>query len=354
MQVLIVEDDVRLAQALGHILKENGYDADVVHDGLTGLAYGEDGRYDVIILDVMLPKMDGFAVASALRRKGVSTPVLLLTARDAVADKITGLDSGADDYMTKPFSPAELLAHLRALTRRQGEVVFETLRAGDLELNLESYDLACNAKSIHLSSQGVLHLPDTAFQSGPGGVEGPVDRQSMGRGVERRRQQRGGLHLVFAQEVRVPGVGSTHRDAAQGRVPVHAAGRARGERLSHGNHHAAEAAPQVRRPQHGHRGRGVGRGVHRHLRHQLPAEHERRVFRPRCRYRPRRRRSQDATRERRPRAARCDERERGGGRGRGRGRGGLRWRAGRGRRSRQAPTTRQPQARERRAARFRE
>ena len=151
MQVLVVEDDMRLAQALGHILKENGYDADVVHDGLTGLAYGEDGRYDVIILDVMLPKMDGFAVASALRRKGVSTPVLLLTARDAVADKITGLDSGADDYMTKPFSPAELLAHLRALTRRQGEVVFETLRAGDLELNLESYDLACNAKSIHLS-----------------------------------------------------------------------------------------------------------------------------------------------------------------------------------------------------------
>ena len=151
MQVLVVEDDMRLAQALGHILKENGYDADVVHDGLTGLAYGEDGRYDVIILDVMLPKMDGFAVASALRRKGVSTPVLLLTARDAVADKITGLDSGADDYMTKPFSPAELLAHLRALTRRQGEVVFETLRAGGLELNLESYDLACNAKSIHLS-----------------------------------------------------------------------------------------------------------------------------------------------------------------------------------------------------------
>ena len=74
MQVLVVEDDMRLAQALGHILKENGYDADVVRDGLTGLAYGEDGRYDVIILDVMLPKMDGFAVASALRRKGVSAP----------------------------------------------------------------------------------------------------------------------------------------------------------------------------------------------------------------------------------------------------------------------------------------
>ncbi len=151
MQVLIVEDDVRLGQALGHILEENGYGVDVVHDGASGLDYAASDLYDVVILDVMLPKMDGFAVASELRRKGVGTPVLLLTARDAVADKITGLDAGADDYMTKPFSPAELLAHLRALTRRQGEVLFEVLRAGDLELNLESYDLACGAKSIHLS-----------------------------------------------------------------------------------------------------------------------------------------------------------------------------------------------------------
>ena len=150
-KVLIVEDDVRLGQALGHILEENGYGVDVVHDGASGLDYAASDLYDVVILDVMLPKMDGFAVASELRRKGVGTPVLLLTARDAVADKITGLDAGADDYMTKPFSPAELLAHLRALTRRQGEVLFEVLRAGDLELNLESYDLACGAKSIHLS-----------------------------------------------------------------------------------------------------------------------------------------------------------------------------------------------------------
>lgn len=151
MQILIVEDDVRLAQALAHILKENHYGVDVVHNGADGLAYAESGIYDVVILDVMLPKMDGFTVVAELRRKSVSTPVLLLTARDAVPDKITGLDSGADDYMTKPFSPAELLAHLRALTRRQGEVVFETLAAGDLSLNLESFDLACGAKSIHLS-----------------------------------------------------------------------------------------------------------------------------------------------------------------------------------------------------------
>ena len=151
MQILIVEDDVRLARALAHILEENGYGTDVVHDGATGLAWAEVGRYDVIVLDVMLPKKDGFSVVADLRRTGVSTPVLLLTARDAVPDKITGLDSGADDYMTKPFAPAELLAHLRALTRRQGEVLFEKLSAGDLELNLESHDLSCGAKSIHLS-----------------------------------------------------------------------------------------------------------------------------------------------------------------------------------------------------------
>ena len=153
MQVLIVEDDVRLAQALAHILAENGYQTDVVHDGASGLAYAECGDYDVIILDVMLPKMDGFAVVAQLRRKSISVPVLLLTARDAVPDKITGLDSGADDYMTKPFSPAELLAHLRALTRRQGDVVFETLSLGDLTLNLESMDLTCGNESIRLSQK---------------------------------------------------------------------------------------------------------------------------------------------------------------------------------------------------------
>ena len=151
MQVLIVEDDVRLAQAVGKILEENDYQVDLVHDGQSGLDYAESGIYDVVILDVMLPKMDGFEVARQLRRKNIETPVLMLTARGTVHDKISGLDSGADDYMTKPFSPAELLAHLRALTRRQGQVVFETLELGDLNLNLESHDLSCGSKSINLS-----------------------------------------------------------------------------------------------------------------------------------------------------------------------------------------------------------
>ena len=160
MQILIVEDDVRLAAALGKILEENNYQVDIVHDGKSGFDYAQMGSYDVIILDVMLPRMDGFTVASELRRADVDTPILMLTARGQVPDKITGLDSGSDDYMTKPFSPAELLAHLRALTRRQGQVIFENIEFGDLKLNLESHDLSCGGKSINLSFKefSIVHI----------------------------------------------------------------------------------------------------------------------------------------------------------------------------------------------------
>lgn len=151
MQALIVEDDVRLASALARILNENGYVTDVVHDGQDGYDYASSGIYDVVILDVMLPRKNGCRVVEELRRARVDTPVLMLTARSEIPDKIEGLDSGADDYMTKPFSPAELLAHLRALTRRQGQVVFERIEAGDLSLNIESRDLSCSGKSIALS-----------------------------------------------------------------------------------------------------------------------------------------------------------------------------------------------------------
>lgn len=151
MYILVAEDDEPLARALKKILKENTYDVDLVSNGEDALNYAKSGLYDVVIVDVMMPKMNGFEVVTKLRRAHISTPVLLLTARDAISDKITGYDSGADDYMTKPFSPAELLAHLRMLTRRQGEVVFEEICAGDLFLNLESYDLSCGEKTIHLS-----------------------------------------------------------------------------------------------------------------------------------------------------------------------------------------------------------
>ena len=151
MLLLVIEDDEQLSAALTQILEENGHQVDVVADGETGLEYGKSRRYDTIILDLMLPKMSGTDVAAELRRAKVSTPILILTARDSVADKIAGLDSGADDYMTKPFSPAELLAHLRALSRRKGDVVFETIEAGNLVLNLDTGDASCGDKSIHLS-----------------------------------------------------------------------------------------------------------------------------------------------------------------------------------------------------------
>lgn len=151
MKVLIVEDDIKLAQALGRILEESDYTVDMVHDGTTGRDWAVVGNYDAIILDVMMPGMDGYEVVREIRHANINTPVLMLTARGSVSDKIAGLDHGADDYMTKPFSPAELMAHLRALMRRQGSVIFETVDAGDVSLKLDSHELVRNGKTIHLS-----------------------------------------------------------------------------------------------------------------------------------------------------------------------------------------------------------
>ena len=120
MRILIVEDEIRLAEALGQIMEENKYTADIVHDGEAGLDYALSGIYDVIVLDVMLPKRNGFDIVRELRAQKDQTPVLLLTAKDEVQDKVTGLDCGADDYLTKPFFTEELLARVRALSRRQG------------------------------------------------------------------------------------------------------------------------------------------------------------------------------------------------------------------------------------------
>ncbi len=125
MQILIVEDEKRLAEALKQILTEQKYMADVVYDGVDGFEYGVSGIYDVIILDIMLPGKDGYQVAYELRKNKIDTPILMLTAKDTIPDKVSGLNSGADDYMTKPFAPEELLARIKALTRRKGEVVLD-------------------------------------------------------------------------------------------------------------------------------------------------------------------------------------------------------------------------------------
>ncbi|WP_349669903.1 response regulator transcription factor [Lacrimispora sp.] len=150
MKLLIVEDEVRLAEAIGQIMKEQHYQTDLVFNGKDGLYCGLSGEYDVIILDVMLPGENGFQIVEKLREAKIQTPILMLTARDNVSDKVTGLDKGADDYMTKPFVPEELLARIRALSRRQGEVIVEEMVFGDLKLNLSTNDLWCKTKSIHL------------------------------------------------------------------------------------------------------------------------------------------------------------------------------------------------------------
>ena len=152
MRVLVIEDEVRLAATLQDLLELNGYTADVCHDGEAGLDNALTAIYDVILLDVMLPRLDGFTVLRRLRAEGNATPVLMLTARSETCDKVTGLDSGADYYLTKPFDPKELLACVRALTRRQPELrESDRLTCGDLRLEQSSFTLYCGERSVRLS-----------------------------------------------------------------------------------------------------------------------------------------------------------------------------------------------------------
>ena len=152
MRVLIIEDEVRLASTLQDLLDMNGYTADVCHDGESGLDNALSGIYDVVLLDVMLPKMDGFTVLRNLRAAGNAVPVLMLTARSELSDRVEGLDCGADYYLTKPFEPRELLACIRALTRRQPELRnTDILEYGDLKLVKNSFTLSCGDRSLRLS-----------------------------------------------------------------------------------------------------------------------------------------------------------------------------------------------------------
>lgn len=150
MHILIVEDEIRLAETLAQIMEEQRYQTDVVHNGADGLDCALSGQYDLVLLDVMLPRLDGLEVARRLREAHISTPILMLTARDEIDDKIAGLDCGADDYMTKPFDSGELLARVRALSRRQGEALSQCLTVSDLSLNLSTRCLNCAGKSVRL------------------------------------------------------------------------------------------------------------------------------------------------------------------------------------------------------------
>ena len=154
MNILLVEDELSLARAVKRILEQQGYLVDAVHDGLSAVDYATGFDYDLIILDVMLPKLDGFEVVRILRKDNVNTPILMLTARTTIRDKVNGLNRGADDYMTKPFDTEELLARVGALTRRTGgTVVVDTVSFGDLTLDVKAMNLTCGGNDVQLSKK---------------------------------------------------------------------------------------------------------------------------------------------------------------------------------------------------------
>lgn len=153
MRILVIEDEKRLAATLVDILENNGYSADSSQDGEEGLALSLSGIYDALILDVMLPGLDGFEILKRLRASRIATPVLMLTARSELSDRVLGLDSGADYYLTKPFENEELLACLRTILRRPAEIVTDTLSYGDVTLSPSDSTLSCRGQSLALSAK---------------------------------------------------------------------------------------------------------------------------------------------------------------------------------------------------------
>ncbi|WP_108994886.1 response regulator transcription factor [Paenibacillus agaridevorans] len=152
MRILIAEDETHLAEALSQILKKQHYSVDVVHDGRSAYDYALSGIYDLLLLDIMMPEMDGMTVLRKLRGEGMPTPVILLTAKGEITDKVAGLDHGADDYIAKPFSTEELLARIRAALRRKGEVIPEEgISFGDIELSTAQLKVTVKGKELKLN-----------------------------------------------------------------------------------------------------------------------------------------------------------------------------------------------------------
>ena len=156
MRLLIAEDVHELSSVLKTLLEHSHYTVDTVGNGTDALSYALTGVYDGILLDIMMPGMDGLSVLRELRRRGVRTPVLMLTARSDLEDRVTGLDAGADDYLPKPFATTELLARIRALLRRSGDYIDNVITVGNLRLDCTAYELS--------TPQGVIHLGNKEFQ----------------------------------------------------------------------------------------------------------------------------------------------------------------------------------------------
>ena len=154
MRILLAEDERSLSRAVVALLEKNNFSVDAVYDGQEALAYLEAGNYDAVILDIMMPKLDGLEVLRRLRQRGNAIPVLMLTARSEVADKVTGLDTGANDYLTKPFSTAELMARIRAMTRsRAGGQVSSRLAFGNITLDQTTFELSSPEGSFRLANK---------------------------------------------------------------------------------------------------------------------------------------------------------------------------------------------------------
>lgn len=153
MRVLVADDEHDMAQALEAMLKRDGYEVDVVHDGQAALDFGKTGTYDCLVLDIMMPLRDGFDVVRTLRSQGIRTPILILTAKSEQEDLVRGLNSGADDYLTKPFAMAEFLARVRALCRRSDTYVPGVLSVGDLALDRSAFTVSRGDATIHLANK---------------------------------------------------------------------------------------------------------------------------------------------------------------------------------------------------------
>lgn len=153
MRLLFAEDDRDISKAVRTLLERSGYSVDAVYNGQDAIDYIEQADYDGVILDWMMPKKSGIEVLSMMRGKGISTPVLILTARDAIEDRVTGLDMGADDYLPKPFAASELLARVRAMLRRKEDYRHDVITFSDIELDRSAMTVSCNGKSVSLNNK---------------------------------------------------------------------------------------------------------------------------------------------------------------------------------------------------------
>ena len=198
MRLLLAEDEKELSAALTAIFKHNNYSVDAVYNGEDALDYLQTDLYDAAILDIMMPKMDGLTVLKKIREQGSNVPIIMLAAVSGVDNKVTGLDLGADDYLTKPFSTKELLARVRAITRRKEDLTNSVLTFADLNLNRTTYELSCGEKHIKLSNKDFQMLE--MLMVSPGQIISTVHGQDLGIRQQRRVKCCLGLHLQSSKE----------------------------------------------------------------------------------------------------------------------------------------------------------